>query len=139
KRFPRQDLQGLQIDAAAFVELEVPPGKVLADDPDQSHRAEKARRQGSVAGRATQKPGIFGFWSFDRIERGRADNQNAHGKFNEMIRNRNQGIAGRSMHSSGSQRKALISHSSFGGEGWGEEAHKAMAVLARAIRGGRRT
>ena len=81
KRFPRQDLQGLQIDAAAFVELQVPLGKILADDADQSHRAEKTGRYGSVAGGAAQKTRVFGFRSFDRVQRGRADNQNAHKRF----------------------------------------------------------
>jgi hypothetical protein len=78
--FSRLNLQAMEVDAMAAVELHVTLGKIVAHHADQLDRAIKAGGDGRVAGRSAEEAGIFGLGSFDRVEGGGTDNQDAHGK-----------------------------------------------------------
>ena len=78
KRFAGADLQALEVNVVPPVQVEIFPGEIVTDDPDQFDRAEKAGGHRRVAGRSTQQARILRVRSFDGIQRGRADNENAH-------------------------------------------------------------
>src|SRR5206468_1286105 len=71
-------LDSFEIDPALGKKLEVLLGKILTDDPDDTNRSKKTRRQREVGSRTAQDPLCGAEGSFDGIECHRADNQNAH-------------------------------------------------------------
>ena len=80
KRFAGQNLQAFEINFVPVIKPDVFFGEIGADDANQFHRAEKARGDGGVAGRAAQQARIFRSRSLDGIQRRRTDNENAHFK-----------------------------------------------------------
>ena len=59
KGFAGQNLQAFEVNFVPAIKLEVFLGKILADHADQFDRAEKARGDGGVAGRAAQQARVF--------------------------------------------------------------------------------
>ena len=59
KRFAGQNLQAFEINFVPVIKLDVFFGEIVADDADQFHRAEKARRDRRMAGRAAEQARVF--------------------------------------------------------------------------------
>src|SRR5258705_476035 len=76
--FAWKNLEALEVDAMAFVKLDVTLGKIIADDSDELNWTEKAGGNGGVTGRTAQQARVFCFGSFNGIEGSRADNQDTH-------------------------------------------------------------
>ena len=74
KRFAGQNLQAVEVNFVPAVKLEVFLREIVADDADQFDRAEKARGDGGMAGRAAEQARVFRVGSFDGIQRGGTDN-----------------------------------------------------------------
>jgi len=70
ERLAFADLQPVEVDAVPPVELEVAFGEIVANDADQSHGREKARRDRRVTGRSAQQARVFGLWGLDGIQSG---------------------------------------------------------------------
>jgi len=73
KRLARRILQAPEVDPVLAVELKVSLREILAHDPDQVDRTEKARGHGRVTGRTAEQARIFAGGSFDGVQGGGAD------------------------------------------------------------------
>jgi hypothetical protein len=78
ERFARENLEAFEINLMATEELKVFFGEILTDDADQLHGSKETGRDGGMAGRAAEEPGIFGLGSFNGVQGGGTDNQYAH-------------------------------------------------------------
>jgi hypothetical protein len=67
--FAGQNLEAVEVNFVPAVKLEVFLWKVVADNANQFDRAEKARGDGGMAGRAAEQARIFRVGSFDGIQR----------------------------------------------------------------------
>ena len=81
----RLDLEARQVDAVLLVERDILLGEILADHAHEVDRGEEAGRDGGVAGRAAEEPGIFGRGGLDGVECGGADDEDAHADFRFWI------------------------------------------------------
>jgi hypothetical protein len=86
KGFAGKNLKAFEIDAMAFVKLDVVFGKIVADHSDEFDGTEKAGGDRGVTGGTAEQPWVFCFGSFDGIEGSRADYQNAHFSLNALNR-----------------------------------------------------
>ena len=73
-----ENLEAFEIDAVTFVELDIPFRKILADYADEFYRAEETRGNGGMAGGTAEETRVFGFGSFDGVERSGANDKNTH-------------------------------------------------------------
>ena len=80
KSFSGGDLQAFEVNAVAAIELEVAPGKILANDANQFDRSEETGGNRCVARRAAEQPRVFAPGSLDRVQGGGTNHENAHNR-----------------------------------------------------------
>src|SRR5712671_2097287 len=78
KGFSAKDLQPIEIDTMAPVQLNVTPGKIVTDNSHQFHRAEETGGYRGMTGRSAEQTRVLRLGSFDRIQRRRANDENTH-------------------------------------------------------------
>ena len=78
KGLSRNNLQPVEVDAAAFQKLDVLLGKILTDNSDQVDRTEIRCCDSPVGGRAAQEIGMLLHLSLDVVEGYGTDNEDGH-------------------------------------------------------------
>ncbi|SRR6266704_163489 len=77
--FAGQNLEAFEVNAMAVIELDVSPGKIVADNANEFDGTEETGSHGGMAGGAAEEARVLAFGSFDGVEGGRADDEDRHG------------------------------------------------------------